>query len=273
MAKEKYTIDGQTYEVETGPVSKDKNGGTVQALTINGQKMTLTVQDTLDNSKKYGKNVVLRINFDKKYIEGDGYTGISKSEIYKVLEAREKAGKATQLEKVAVYQQQYNNLAKAEALAKGNAEFEADLMKLTDRQISGSEAFPPLKEKFPWAFASRADSLTDKVSRLWSDDAKFRIICREKLEEVKQTAQKYDMFDEMHINAEKGKGTIKDQFAMQEKASKAKSAMDIEKVDEGTERLVAAAEKKKTEKENAAKEKTAAKEMPFQPANDGHDMA
>ena len=69
MAKEKYTINGQTYEVETGAVSKDKNGGTIQALTINGQKMTLTVQDTLDNSKKHGKNVVLRMNVDKKNID------------------------------------------------------------------------------------------------------------------------------------------------------------------------------------------------------------
>lgn len=271
MAKEKYTINGQTYEVETGAVSKDKNGGTVQALTINGQKMTLTVQDTLDNSKKHGKNVVLRMNVDKKNIDDDGYIGISKSELYKVLEARQKAGKATQLEKVAVYQQQYNNLAKAEALAKGNAEVDADLMKLTDRQISGSEKLPSLREKFSWAFASRADSLTDKVSQLWSDDAKFRVTCREKFEEVKKNAARNDWYDEMYIR--NGKGTIKDQFAMQEKASKAKSAMDIEKVDEGTERLVAAAEKKKTAKENSAKEKAATKERSFQPANDDRGMA
>jgi len=259
MVKYKNKNSGKTYDVEVGQSYKDKNGNEVQPITINGQKMTLSVQQTADNSGKNGKDVVLKINVDGKDITNDGgYTGLKKSEIYSILSARAKSGKATQLEQIAVFQQQYNNCAKAEAVAKGLSENDADLLKLTDKQISGKEPLPDLAKSFPWTQASQKDEFSAK--------------CRVALKEVEKTAAKYDWFDEMHINPKNKRGKIKDQFAMQEKASKAKQKLGNTALDKGTERLVAAAEKKKEEKEKQAKSKTKNVSTYTPRSNDGVSM-
>ena len=178
------------------------------------------------NTRKLGKNVVLKIKVEDKDRTNDGgYIGISKSEIYSILSARAKSGKATRLEQIAVYQQQYNNCAQAEALAKGETIHDADLMKLTDKQISGEEPLPDLAKKFPWIKDSAKDEFSAK--------------CREELKGIERFDAKYDLFDDMN------KGIIRDQFAMQRKASDAKQKIGDTTLDDRTERLVAAAAEKK----------------------------
>ncbi len=269
---EVYTIDGQRYEVE---VEKSSDGK--QKLVINGQEITL--QTSRVNERGFG--VELNIVASGKNVELGktayefAYKGPSIDEINAVMKERVARGTATQMERVAVYQQQYNNRAVAEALAKGKSETEADLLKLKESQISGKEPLPDIKKRFPWAYASKTERAKDYITQKLNKDAAYRVKCRRFLEEKKE-----EMFDQMY--REGNKIIIKDGFAknedpaendlhkdlaLQEKASKAWSGLDNSKNDEKTKRLVAAANAKQNQ------EKKASHQVPIQQMTDGHDRA
>lgn len=260
MAKEVYTINGQRYEVEVKEGSEGK-----QKLVINGQEIVLQSAKVVDNTRKDGLNVELRITASGKNVElGDtrldfSYNGPYKEEINAVMKERVERGVATQMERIAVYQQDYNHKANAEALAAGKTINEADLLKLTADQIAGRKPLPDIKRKFPWAYASLTERAKDKVKQIWDEKAAFRVSCREHLEEQKDVwfdimyrdGNKVIIRDQFAQNKEKLKEDVHKDLAMQEKASKSKSKMNNTKEDDGTERLLAAAERKaksKTEK-------------------------
>ena len=249
-----YTINGKKYTVEV----KGDRTSTTQTLVINGQEIKLAPA-----KDRFGMSSMnLQISLPDK----GKYKGPSMDEIYAVMSERRVRGVATRAEELAVYQQDYNNMLKAEYLVLGKSEIDAeqDKLKLTDKQLQGKEALPDLKKRFPWAYADAKKIAEDAKLQKSSNEAKFRVNCRKRLVEVKKDT----MFDDMRRIG--NKNVIVDQLAMQKKLSDAKEKVGSEVVlDEGTERLVAAAEKRKTSKK--ASEQTNQTEMPDM--SSGYDRA
>jgi len=257
-----YQIDGKDYTVEV----KGNRNAVNQTLVINGQEISLTSGEILDNSGKTGLGMHLRITAKGNNVElGDGpydyaYKGPSKEEIYAVMKERVERGQATAAERLAVYQQQYNNMAKAEALANGKTENDADLLKLTEAQIQGQEALPDIKKRFPWAYATDKSVIWDKLSQYWDNDAGFRVKCRESLKET----EKMPWFDTMQRRGDTIR--IKDQLAQNDThdaLSNQRRAVDVkgkvsteQEIDSKTERLVAAANSKTAQKETKENKET-----------------
>lgn len=247
MSKEVYTIDGKRYEVEVKESSEGK-----QKLVINGQEITLKSAPVKDNTGKEGLNVELEIieNANSRY------DGPNISEINAVMQERVERNSATQMERVAVYQQDYNHKATAEALADGKSMHDADLLKLTKAQIYGQQPLPDIKKRFPWAYASFKERAMDIMKQSLSEEAKHRVDCRRYLKEQKDV-----YFDNTYQSG--NKMIIKDRFAeqrtirkdlhndlaMQRKVSKEKPTLNKE--DEATQRLAAAAAEKKPTKKNS----------------------
>ena len=255
MAKETYTINGKQYEVEV------KGGGNsaTQTLIINGQEIKLAPA-----KDRFGMSSMnLQISLPDK----GKYKGPSMDEIYAVMSERKARGVATRAEELAVYQQDYNNMLKAEFLARDKTVIDAEQEKLTltAKQLEGKEPLPDLKKRFPWAYAGKMSIIRDSIRQYAEDDAKFRANCRRYLKEVKNDT----MFDDMRRVG--GKNVIVDQLALQRKASDAKEKVGGEIVlDKDTERLIAAAEKKKTRSKAAPKR---AKQTETPDMSAGYDRA
>lgn len=249
-----YTINGKKYTVEV----KGDRTSTTQTLIINGQEIKL--------APAKDRNGMTSMNMQIPMPNKEEYNGPYMDEIYAVMAERKARGVATRAEELAVYQQDYNNMLKAEFLARGETVIDAEQekLKLTDKQLQGKEALPDLKKKFPWAYAGTMSVAKDTAAQLWDKEARFRMECRRQLIEVKKDT----MFDDMRRIG--NKNVIVDQLAIQRKTSDAKEKVGNEVgLDEGTERLVAAAEKRKTSKK--ASEKTKQTEIPDM--SSGYDRA
>jgi hypothetical protein len=241
-----YTINGKKYTVEV----KGDRTSTTQTLVINGQEIKLA--PAKDRNGKSSMN--MQIPMPNK----EEYNGPYMDEIYAVMAERKARGVANRAEELAVYQQDYNNMLKAEFLARGESELDAEQQKLTltAKQLEGKEALPDLKKRFPWAYVGKMSVAKDTAAQLWDKEARFRMECRRQLIEVKKDT----MFDDMRRIG--NKNVIVDQLALQRKASDARGKIGGEIVlDKDTERLIAAAEKKKT-KSKAAPKRTKQTEMP-----------
>lgn len=226
-----YTINGKKYTVEV----KGDRTSTTQTLVINGQEIKL--------APAKDRNGMTSMNMQIPMPSKGDYEGPYMDEIYAVMAERKARGVATRAEELAVYQQDYNNMLKAEFLARGETVIDAEQekLKLSAKQLEGKEALPDLKKKFPWAYAGTMSVAKDTAAQLWDKEARFRMECRRQLIEVKKDT----MFDDMRRIG--NKNVIVDQLAIQRKTSDAKEKVGNEVgLDEGTERLVAAAEKRKT---------------------------
>lgn len=257
--KETYTIDGNTYEVEV----KGERNAVNQKLVINGQEIVLKSGPVLDNSGKTGLGMHIEITAKgDKVTLGDQpydyyYNGPSKEEIYKVMKERVENGQATSAERLAVYQQQYNNMVKAETVANGKTELDADLLKLTDAQIQGKEPLPNIKDRFPWAYASKLDIVKESVTQYWDEKAAHNVKCREQLKKM----EKMPYFDDarrdgntIKIKDHLAQNDTHDALSNQRLASEVKGRVATgEELDNGTQRLVAAANTKAAQKEAEAR--------------------
>ena len=250
-----YTINGEKYTVE---VKGDRTSAT-QTLVINGQEIKLA--PAKDRSGMQSMNMQIPLPSKGEY------KGPSMDEIYAVMADRVERGVATRAEQLAVYQQNYNDMLKAEFLARGESVIDAEQhkLKLNAKQLEGKEALPDLKARFPWAYVGTMSVAKDTAAQLWDKEARFRMNCRRWLEEVKKDT----MFDDMRRVG--NKNVIVDQLAMQRKTSDAKEKVGGEIVlDKDTERLIAAAEKKKTTKKGS---KTATKETDLPDMSQSYDRA
>lgn len=245
--------NGKKYEVEV----KGDRTSTTQTLVINGQEIKL--------APAKDRNGLSSMNMQIPMPSKGEYNGPFMDEIYAVMAERKARGVATRAEELAVYQQDYNDMLKAEFLARGESVIDAEQHKLqlTAKQLEGKEALPDLKKRFPWAYAGTMSVAKDTAAQLWDKEARYRMECRRQLEEVKKDT----MFDDMRRIG--NKNVIVDQLAMQRRASDIKERIGTEQeIDNGTERLVAAAEKKKTTKKTRTAQQT---EMPS--LSDGYDRA
>lgn len=222
-----------------------------QEIVVKGEKVVLSIEPTADTSKKQGFNVVIHINAKGKNVKmGDGYdfsyNGPFKEDIVQEIKKRQQQGIASRVEQIALYQNEYNNMAKAEALAKGKTENDAQLLKLSQEQIDGKKAWPDLKKKFPWAYDEK---WSDGFKKYFDKETEYKTKCRQYLKEIQQNSSFNIMF-----KSKSGKSIIIEDVAMQRKIMEEQKKMTSEQMDQGTQRLVAAAEKRQSKRRSSQTE-------------------
>ena len=174
-----YTRGNKTYQVEAGQVIRDINSSwpEQQFFTINGA--TVQLRTSVGENNK--RSIQLVVVSEK--------ATLSVQEIYDIMDYRVKAGQASTLEKAAMWQLKYKEMARAEAKAQGYGDsniYNAHI--LTEKQVLGMADLPNLKKVFPWAYASKSEIESDrkwKDSWLFGRTAAFRERCRANLAEIR----------------------------------------------------------------------------------------
>ena len=255
-----YIINGKEYGVKTGQEIHDINSSwpDQQFLTINGATINL---HTIKSRDEYNKR-----SLNLEIISEKNSHNITIPEIYEVISFRIKNREATNLEKALVFQLKYQELARAEAKAEGIDDKSIKEMScLTEQQILGYERFLDLRKTFPWAYADAKEIEADKKREnywLIGANAYFRERCRENLQDIQQ--KRWNDYLNISPNYPVNQTELSTDLLLQEKTTKAKSALKDSRKDERTDRLLAAAQKKS--EINKAKERTHVQQI-----SDNHD--
>lgn len=184
MSDKKYytSKNGKKYVVEAGKIVQDINAAwpEQQFFTINGDTVVLrSSYAENDNNKRAVELVVVSQNAQ-----------LEAKEIYAILECRSRVGHASSMEKAAMYQLKYKEMARAEAKASGLGDRNIDNAAiLTQKQIMGKEALPDLKRKFPWAYATQKQIASDKKWQnipILGRNAELNEKCRQQLQEIRK---------------------------------------------------------------------------------------
>ncbi|MBR2273471.1 MAG: hypothetical protein IJ864_01360 [Alphaproteobacteria bacterium] len=184
MSDKKYytSKNGKKYAVEVGKIVQDINAAwpEQQFFTINGDTVVLrSSYAENDNNKRAMELVVVSQNAQ-----------LEVEDIYAIFECRARVGQASSMEKAAMYQLKYKEMARAEAKARGLGDRNIDNVAiLTQKQIMGREALPDLKRKFPWAYATPEQIASDKKWQnipILGRTAELNEKCRQQLQEVRK---------------------------------------------------------------------------------------
>jgi len=278
MAKKyKVKLNGYNHTLSVGEQTTDKNGMLQQELMLDNTPIVI---------KEIEANGSRRV-----VIEGE----IDFNKVPRLLDVRAKDGSATQLEKVAYYQLEYMRSAEAEQLSRLQPT-RADSMdwddiketskwknrtsdpsykklSLSHEQIAGKQPLPDLDKEFPWRTSSI--KFADGILGNFKETNASKRVFLEKLRDPRYTISQEMIIDRktfVLINNHNNSLT-RYNLALQEKSSKSiqeiKDKLGIETpVDEGTERLVAAAQAR----ENGKKGKSASERTTSTPIKQDKDF-